>query len=71
MPEHGLSEQFDLPFWENKLNTDLVLKKDGFLFFCQLVNQAEIISEYVSEGIKFYETEKLKTEKNINLFINI
>ena len=70
MPEHGLTNELDLPFWENKLNSDLVLKKDGFLFFCTIIKQADIISESVYD-VKNYDSMNLKIEKNIKLFINL
>lgn len=68
MPEHGLTTQLDLPFWENKLDSDLVLKKDGFLFFCSLIKQAEIIVECV-KVLKNYDSSNLEIEKTINLLI--
>ncbi len=70
MPEHGLSNDLNLAYWENKLNSDLVLKKDGFLFFCTVVNQADIISESVCD-VKNYDSVNLEIEKNIKLFINL
>ena len=70
MPEHSIGiNGLDLPFWENKLNSEVVLKKDGILFFCTVISDAEIISESVLGDLKIYDGEKI--EKENTLFIQI
>lgn len=71
IPEHSLSNELDLPFWENKLNSDVVLKRDGFLFFCERINEAVIIFESTKNNIKIYDSEKMEIEKDRNLFLEI
>lgn len=68
IPDHNLNHGVNLADWENSLQSDIVLKRDGFLFFCKRINDAEIIYESVNK-LKFYESEAINIENNFNILI--
>lgn len=70
IPDHNLNHGMNLPEWEEKLNSDVVLKKDGFLFFCKRINEAEIILESINK-VKIYDSERIKIEENDNLYLEL
>jgi hypothetical protein len=62
MPESSIGTNgMDIQFWENKLDCDMVLKKDGILFFCSIIADAYITHEYVTD-LKIYDSVLRKNE---------
>lgn len=43
---HSVSSQQELMEIKNKFNYDIVLQKENFYFFCNKIEEAQIVEEY-------------------------